>query len=116
MLCNYAFNAVSGGDASSLTLEATVQVATADAGKTGYYYVGRLQNGQWWLNNGSEWVVYGGSSVPAYASGPLATRQIRIFSNENVQSLIGGQIYVGYGTSDTEMLGNNRYGLVYTVK
>lgn len=116
VLCNYAFSAVSGGDASNLSLEATVQVATADSGKNGYYYVGRLQNSQWWLHNGSGWEAYGGGSVPAYASAPLTTRQIRVFNNENVQPLVGGQIYVGYGTSDTEMLGNNRYGLVYTVR
>lgn len=114
--CNYYFKGTVQGAASNLTLIGTIQVASADAGRNGNFYVGRLQNNQWHLHNGTTWVPYDGGTVPPYSSGALSSRQIRIFDNENVQSLIGAQIFAGYGIDQNDLLNNHKYGLVHTVQ
>jgi hypothetical protein len=40
---------------------------------------------------------------------------IEIFANNDISSLVGTEIYVGYGTTDTEMLTSGRYRGVYRV-
>jgi hypothetical protein len=116
VMCNFDFTGSASGSTSSLTLSANTQVATADAGKNGNFYLGRLLNNQWTLHNGSGWGAYNGGAVPVYASGVLSSRQIQVFSNENVQNLMGAQIYVGYGLDDADLLTNKKYRLVYTIQ
>lgn len=116
VMCNFDFTGSASGSSSGLTLTANAQVATVDAGKNGNFYVGRLLNNQWTLHNGSGWVAYSGGSLPAFAGGVLSSRQIQVFNNENVQSLAGTQIYVGYGLNDSDLLSNNKYKLVHTIQ
>lgn len=116
VMCNFNFTGSASGSSSGLTLVANIQVATADNGKNGKIYVGRLMNNQWTLHNGSGWVAYNGGAVPAYASGALSSRQIQIFSNENVQSMAGSQVYVGYGLDDADLLANSKYKAIYTIQ
>lgn len=73
-------------------------------------------NNQWKLHNGTGWVDYAGGAVPSYASGVLSSRQIQVFNNENVQGILGAQIYVGYGLDDTDLLSHTKYKLVYTIQ
>jgi hypothetical protein len=42
--------------------------------------------------------------------------QVSILQNLDITSLLGSEVYVGYGTSDTEMLANGRYRGVYIVR
>ncbi|MBU0592294.1 MAG: hypothetical protein KKH74_01005 [Gammaproteobacteria bacterium] len=46
----------------------------------------------------------------------LSSRQMQVFNNENVQSQVGAQIYVGYGLNEADMLFNNKYKLVHTIQ
>ena len=41
---------------------------------------------------------------------------IEIVRDTNISTLIGTEVYVGYGTSDTEMLAASRYRGVYKVQ
>lgn len=116
VMCNFDFTGSASGSASGLSLTANVQVATADAGKAGYIYVGRLMNNHWSLNSGGGWVAYNGGAVPIYTSGMLSSRQMQVFNNENVQNQVGAQIYVGYGLNEADMLFNNKYKLVHTIQ
>jgi hypothetical protein len=116
VMCNFDFTGSASGSASGLSLTANIQVATADAGKLGYIYVGRLMNNHWSLNSGGGWVAYNGGAVPIYTSGMLSSRQMQVFNNENVQSQVGAQIYVGYGLNEADMLFNNKYKLVHTIQ
>lgn len=116
VMCNYDFTGTASGAASALNLKAFVQVATLDQGKAGNFYVGRLKDNQWSLYNGSAWVPYGGGAIPPYATAPLASRTIQIFNGDNVQALSGAQIYVGYGLSDADLLGNQKYKDIYDVQ
>jgi streptogramin lyase len=58
--------------------------------------------------------------IPAFLENVAqsATSQvvIEILTNTNVSSLVGTEFYVGYGTSDTEMLTTGRYRGVYKVQ
>jgi len=53
--------------------------------------------------------------VPIYAVAPLASRTIEVVRNTDLSSLIGGQLYVGYGLTESDMLANAKYAMVYTV-
>lgn len=116
VMCNYTFAGSASGNSSGLTLLANLQVATLDAGRQGNFYVGKLLNGQWQLYTGSGWVPYTGGALPVYASGPLASRSIQVFSNANLSGESGAQIYVGYGLSDDDLLNNHKYGPIHTVQ
>lgn len=116
VMCNFDFTGSASGTSASLMLVANVQIATADAGKNGNFYVGRLKNGQWYLHNGSGWVAFTGGAIAPYASGALNSRQIQIFNNENVQSMAGSQVYVGYGLNDADLLANTKYKAIYTIQ
>ena len=61
-----------------------------------------------------------GSPIAAYLEGLAqnATDKvvITILSGLDVTGLVGAEIYIGYGTSDTEMLTAGRYRGVYKVQ
>lgn len=116
VVCNFDFTATASGNLSALSLTANAQVATADAGKNGNFYVGRLLNSQWTLHNGNAWVAYSGGAIPVYSSGVLSSRQIQVLSNENVQALVGAQIFVGYGLNESDLLSNGKYEAVHTIQ
>lgn len=116
VMCNFDFTSSVSGNSSGLTLSTNIQVATADEGKNGNIYIARLMNNQWYLYNGSAWVAFNGGAIPAYFSGVLSSRQIQIFNNQNVQSMLGSQVFVGYGLNDADLLSNAKYKAIYTIQ
>jgi hypothetical protein len=110
-----SFSAASSGTANNLTLAASLNVADADAGRNGNIYLGFNLQELWFFNNGGGWVSWNNGALPIYATAPLANRTIEVVHNEDVSSLIGGQLYVGYGLNESDMLTNVKYGMVYTV-
>ena len=112
------FTATASGTISDLTLVANMNVGDADVGKTGNIYVaarvGKVGD-EWVANNGAAWISWTGGALPVYAVGPLADRTIELVRNENLSPFLGTQVYVGYGLSESDMLDNGKYGLVYTV-
>jgi len=110
-----SFSASSTGNASSLSLAVTVNVADADLGLTGNYYLGYLLNGAWSFLTPQGWVNYGGGTVPVYASGPLASVSGVAITNADVRALVGAQVYVGYGRTQSDMIDNGKNALVYTL-
>jgi hypothetical protein len=116
VMCNYDMTGNASGNTASFSLSANVQVATIDAGKNGSFYVGRLQNNQWSLFDGANWVPYSESTAPAYATGILSSRQIQIYSNANVQDQVGAGIYAGYGLDLNDLLTKSKYKQVQTIQ
>ena len=61
-----------------------------------------------------------GSPIAAYMEGLAqnATHsvEIKILQGMDLTAMVGAEIYVGYGTSDTEMLTSGRYRGVYKVQ
>ncbi|OGA18140.1 MAG: hypothetical protein A3G25_05500 [Betaproteobacteria bacterium RIFCSPLOWO2_12_FULL_63_13] len=60
------------------------------------------------------------STIDAYLEGiaenAIDTREISILQDMDVTGLVGSEIYIGYGTSDAEMLNANRYRGIYKVQ
>ncbi|MEX2131957.1 MAG: ice-binding family protein [Pseudohongiellaceae bacterium] len=110
-----SFSAVASGTTDSLSLSITINVADADLGKTGNYYVGFNHDANWYFNTPTGWVFYSSGTVPVYATTSLVSGTAQLISNENMSAYIGAQLYLGYGLSESDMVNNSKYALVYTV-
>lgn len=110
-----SFSAATTGNAASLTLAVTVNVADADVGLNGNYYLGYLLNGAWAFLTPQGWVNYSTGTVPVYANGPLASVSGVAISNADVRSLVGAQVYVGYGRTQSDMIDNGKNAMVFTL-
>lgn len=110
-----SFSATTSGTTNNLTLAANIHIADADAGRNGKTYLGFYFQQSWLFHNGNDWVAWQNGALPVYASAPLANQSIEVVRDEDVSSLIGGELYVGYGLSESDMLTNVKYGMVYTV-
>jgi len=110
-----SFSATASGTTNNLSVTATVNIGDADIGKNGNFYLGFNFNQIWYFNNGTGWVQYVSGALPIYATGPLASRSGEVVRNADLSSLVGGQLYVGYGLTESDMLVNAKYAMVYTV-
>lgn len=109
------FYATADGGTAQLNLSASTLVADADLGKPGSSYVAFNFNQQWYFHNGSGWSLYTGGTAPVYSTAPLASQTIEIVRGADMRPLVGGQLYTGYGTSETDMVQNTKFRMVYTV-
>jgi hypothetical protein len=110
-----SFSATASGGTANLTLSVTANIADADVGLSGRYYLGFKHNNVWYFHNGSSWAQYSGGTRPAYSVRALASGTAQVVRNMNLTSRVGGQLYAGYGLSESDMLTNGKYALVYTV-
>lgn len=109
------FSFVANGQTTNLALKANLNIADADVGKMGNVYVAFQHDNTWLFHNGSGWVSASVDSIPVYASGPLASRSIDVTRDLDMSGLVGGQVYVGYGVTENDMVTNNKFAMVYTV-
>jgi N-acyl-D-amino-acid deacylase len=110
-----SISSLARGDRNSMNLSAPIQVALADVGKPGSFFVAALWNGQLWLHNGKVWSAYTTGALPPFSGDRLGSRTIGILTGANLSGLTGAQIYAGYGTSAEDMLANGKYRRVYIV-
>lgn len=110
-----SFSAQASGTTNNLTLTVTANIADADVGKTGNYYLVFIHNELWQVNNGTAWVAYKNGPLPVYASGPLASGSVELVKNVDLTAFIGAKLYVGYGLTESDMVANEKYSLVYTI-
>lgn len=108
-------NAQLSGPLDRLTLAAQLTVAPQDTGATGKVYVAALTPAGWYFNNGAQWLAYAGGALPPFQSGPLASGTLDIAHAMDATPVIGVKVYAGYGRDEDEMIGRQRYTLVYTV-
>ena len=89
-------------------------VALAPAGALGLTSISWFQ-----LTSSGAWGALG-SPMAAYREGLAQSAvdriEITILQDANVTALLGTEVYIGYGTSDTEMLTASRYRGVYKVQ
>lgn len=110
-----SYSVAAVGTTNNLTLTGTVAVADADLGQTGNYYVGFNFDSSWLFLTPAGWVDHSTGPYPVFESGVLQGGTAVLVSNVDVTSLIGGQLYLGYGLTESDMLVNNKYSLVYTI-
>lgn len=110
-----SFSASASGTPANLSVSVTANIADADVGLSGHYYLGFKYNGTWNFHNGSGWVQHTGGTIPAYGSRPLASGSAVVVSNADLSARIGGELYVGYGQSYDSMLANRTYAMVYKI-
>ena len=109
----FAITGISQGAPSALTLSAAIQVAPADLGQPGSFFVAAIVNGQLWAHNGTSWVPNTAATILPHSSGLLGSRTIPVLSGVNVTIYPGAQIYAGYGTSAADMLAHTKYRRIY---
>ncbi|MBS4097292.1 MAG: matrixin family metalloprotease [Sulfuricella sp.] len=110
----YAFDSTASGPVNALTLSARLVIASADRNADGAIYVAARLGDNWFFHNGSQWMQWAGGSIPTYFSGALTDRTIPLGDGIDATPLTGGQIIVGYGRNEAEMLANQRYQTIYT--
>lgn len=111
---SHAFEIVASGTNSNLDLSAKITVSSADQGAYGSIYLAARLGSAWFFHNGSGWTPWNGGTIPVYFNGNLTSRTVTLASGLDGASLAGGQIIVGYGRSETEMLVAARYATIYT--
>lgn len=103
------------GDASSLTLGATIVPANADRGAAGAFWVAAgYANSILFLTPGG-WQQWSSGPFPAYSGGALNQLTVPLVSSSNVSGLECLEVFVGYGRDATDMLASQTYGLIYQV-
>lgn len=110
-----SYSAIASGTTNNLTVTANMNIGDADMGKNGNTYLGFNRQQIWYFNNGTDWVQYSDGALPVYATAPLANTSIEVVRNADVSAQVGGQLYIGYGLSESDMRENTKYGMVYTV-
>ena len=116
------------GAITNQTISGSVVASGNDQGKLGMIYVAaNVPNaGVYLKNSAGAWVAYNPAAPVAYA-GPvnLSTTAVEVTNNLDLSSIVGTEIYVGYGLGSTafgvtvpwnNMLSSGTYSLVYTVK
>lgn len=110
-----SYSATSTGTADNLTLSGTINVADADLGKTGNYYVVFDHQDTWLFLTPQGWVVHQTGPFPIFQTGALFGGSAAVLSNADVREYIGARLYVGYGLTESDMVTNSKYAHVYTV-
>ncbi len=110
-----SFSATASGTTNNLTVIANLGIADADAGRNGNIYLAFYFQQTWFLNTGAGWVRFNGGAMPIYAAGPLTSRSIEVVRNADMSSAVGGQLFLGYGLTESDMQANGKYSMVYTV-
>ena len=110
---SYSVSAV--GTTNNLTLTGTVNVADADLGLMGNYYVGFNFENSWLFLTPEGWVAHSTGPYPVFETSALQGGTAVLLTNADVTSFVGGQLYLGYGLTESDMLNNAKYALVYTV-
>jgi hypothetical protein len=95
---------------------AQLDVADADQGMTGQVFVvAVLPNSTLFALTPVGWTAASQTHIPAYLEGRLGTHTLDILTGVDVSALGGTEVYVGYGTSFTEMLKRQQFGMAYTI-
>lgn len=126
-----AVSVAATGTLGNATINVTLDLARVLAnGFAGGYnvYLGALVPGRQAGTVTPVWFLKGGTGGWAPISSPLATfmenvalasvderRVINVIANTDITRLIGTEIYIGYGLSDSEMLASNRYRGIYRI-
>tara|TARA_R110002072_G_scaffold284396_5_gene448703 strand:- start:30547 stop:31674 length:1128 start_codon:yes stop_codon:yes gene_type:complete len=109
------FAAEATGSTSSLTVTVSVSVADADLDLPGNYYAGFNFENAWYFLTPQGWVDYSTGTVPVFASTNLYTGSAVLVADTDFSDYVGAELYIGYGLTESDMLDNAKYSMVYTI-
>lgn len=109
------FAAEATGTTSSLTLTVSVDVADADLDLPGNYYAGFNFENAWYFLTPQGWVDYSTGTVPVFAATNLYTGSAVLVADTDFSNYVGAELYIGYGLTESDMLDNAKYSMVYTI-
>lgn len=113
----HSITGTAAGTLGARMLSVSVQPALAELGANRKIYIAGVLGSQFYFLTPTGWQPWTGGSMPAFASGAIATQTIRVFDGSlDLSGVAGAQIYVGYGTDDAEMLASGRYARVHTLE
>lgn len=104
------------GELNKLSLFAQLEVVDADVNTTGKIFVVAISlDKKAFSLNKNGWHAIDSGNIPAYFEGSLNTHSVQIFSGLDASALAGTEVYVGYGTSSSDMLNRQLFDRAYTV-
>jgi hypothetical protein len=104
------------GSNQQLVLNAQLEPATADNGKNGNIYVGARYNERWHFMTANGWQPWSSGDLPVFRSTLLIRQTLPILDGrQDVSSLVGSEIYVGYGSDQQDMQSFGKYNRIYTI-
>lgn len=107
------------GGSSGLNLSFTITPSAAEAGTTlQVFVIAFVPGGYVFVNQQGNWVLYSGSEVGYFKQERAgATISVPLFTGLNYagSSLVGTQIFVGYGASLEQMLSEQKFKLAHTL-
>ena len=113
---SFTATATSFGAIGGMLLGANLQSAGTDYGLNRSVYLAATLGSALYFHNGSNWLQWTRGAFPAYSTGAMpALLSVPLFSVMSaMQSLVGAQVYMGYGSSADEMVAAGRYKSIYT--
>ncbi|CAK0781215.1 hypothetical protein CCP4SC76_7770004 [Gammaproteobacteria bacterium] len=103
------------GTRNALSLGISVPPDAALATTFGNLYLGLFSNGALFLHDGRQWQLWGGGTMPVYATGVALTQTVQVTGLDFTPWL--GQdamVYAGFGANDSEVLAGH-FRLVHVV-
>ena len=114
------FTASSSGATRAMQIVANITPDPADIGRPANLYLAGVKDGMLYFKEGSNgsWVPYqAGKAATVFSATPALTpSSLLAFNGDDLTQVLGGQIYVGYGSNEQDMLSNKKFSLVHQVQ
>lgn len=113
---SFYFSGRTRGIKRAFTLDGIYRPAAADAGRSINVYVVALVGGNLFLRDATTWTLWTpGSALPVLTTVTAGSgmSEINVITDLDVSGIPGVPVFMGYGTSETDMLANGKFGLIH---
>lgn len=113
----FYFSGRARGIKRAFTLDGIYRPAAADVGRSINVYLVAILGGNWFVRDATTWTLWTpGSALPVFATVTAGSgmSEINVITDLDVSGLAGVPVFMGYGTSEADMLANGKYGLIHT--
>ena len=113
---SFYFSGRTRGIKRAFTLDGIYRPVAADAGRSINVYLAAILGGNLYVRDATTWTLWTpGSALRVFATGTAGSgmSEINVITDLDVSGLSGVQVYMGYGTSEADMLANGKFGLVH---
>jgi alpha-tubulin suppressor-like RCC1 family protein len=114
---SFYFSGRARGIKRAFTLDGIYRPAAADAGRSINVYLAAIIGGNFYVRGATTWTLWtGDSDLPVFATVTAGSgmSEINVITDLDVSGIPGVPVFMGYGTSQTDMLTNGKFGLIHT--